>query len=75
LRDIIGNVIDVCGVARTAQFLDDIKDLGFNMAFKGGLSFNLNDVIIPPEKETLVKEGNAEVEEILNNYQYGFHYL
>jgi len=72
LRDIIGNVIDICGVARTAQFLDDIKDLGYYMAFKGGLSFNLNDVIIPPEKETLVKEGNAEVEEILNNYNMGF---
>jgi DNA-directed RNA polymerase subunit beta' len=72
LRDIIGNVIEVCGVARTAQFLDDIKDLGYNMAFKGGLSFNLGDVIIPPEKETLVKEGNAEVEEILNNYNLGF---
>ena len=72
LRDIIGNVIDVCGVARTAQFLDDIKDLGYYMAFKGGLSFNLGDVIIPPEKEVLVKEGNAEVEEIMNNYNMGF---
>jgi DNA-directed RNA polymerase subunit beta' len=72
LRDIIGNVIEVCGVARTAAFLDDIKDLGYVMAFKGGLSFNLGDVIIPAEKETLVKEGNAEVEEILNNYNMGF---
>jgi len=72
LRDIIGNVIDACGVARTAKFLDDIKDLGYSMAFKGGLSFNLGDIIIPPEKETLVKEGNAEVEEILNNYNLGF---
>ena len=72
LRDIIGNVIAKCGVARTAEFLDDIKDLGYSMAFKGGLSFNLGDIIIPPEKETLVKEGNAEVEEILNNYNLGF---
>ena len=72
LRDIIGVVIEKCGVARTAQFLDDIKDLGYQMAFKGGLSFNLGDVIIPEEKETLVKEGNAEVEEILNNYNMGF---
>ena len=72
LRDIIGNVIEICGVARTAQFLDDIKDLGYSMAFRGGLSFNLNDVIIPPEKEELVKEGNAEVEEIMNLYNMGF---
>ena len=72
LRDIISNVIEVCGVARTAQFLDDIKDLGYQMAFRGGLSFNLGDVIIPAEKEELIKEGNAEVEEILNNYNMGF---
>ncbi|MDD4488999.1 MAG: DNA-directed RNA polymerase subunit beta' [Paludibacter sp.] len=72
LRDIIGNVIEICGVSRTAQFLDDIKDLGYSMAFKGGLSFNLNDVIIPAEKDELVKEGNAEVEEIMNLYNMGF---
>ncbi len=72
LRDIIGRVIDTCGVARTALFLDDIKDLGYYMAFRGGLSFNLSDVIIPKEKETLVQEGNAEVEEIMNNYNLGF---
>lgn len=72
LRDIIGVVIEKCGVARTAQFLDDIKDLGYHMAFKGGLSFNLNDIIIPAEKEKLVQEGNAEVEEILNLYNQGF---
>ena len=72
LRDIIGRVIDTCGVARTAQFLDDIKDLGYYMAFRGGLSFNLSDVIIPAEKEILVKEGNDEVEEIMNNYNMGF---
>jgi len=72
LRDIIGNVIETCGVARTAQFLDDIKDLGYYMAFRGGLSFNLSDVIIPKEKETLINEGNEEVEEIMNNYNMGF---
>jgi DNA-directed RNA polymerase subunit beta' len=72
LRDIIGKIIKVCGVAVTAKFLDDIKDLGYKMAFKGGLSFNLGDVIIPAEKEALVQEGYDEVEEILNNYNMGF---
>ena len=72
LRDIIGNVIKVCGVARTAQFLDDIKDLGYYMAFKGGLSFNLSDIIIPVEKDQLVVEGYDEVEQIVNNYNMGF---
>ncbi|MDD2436866.1 MAG: DNA-directed RNA polymerase subunit beta' [Massilibacteroides sp.] len=72
LRDIIGFVIKNCGVARTAQFLDDIKNLGYQMAFKGGLSFNLADVLIPEEKEDLVKEGYEEVEQILTNYSMGF---
>ena len=72
LRDIIGKVIKVCGVTRSTQFLDDIKNLGYYMAFKGGLSFNLGDVLVPPEKETLVAEGNAEVEQIMNNYNMGF---
>ncbi len=72
LRDIIGKVIKTCGVTRSAQFLDDIKNLGYRMAFKGGLSFNLGDVLIPVEKETLVNEGYAQVEEVLNNYSMGF---
>ena len=72
LRDIIGKVIKVCGVTRSAQFLDDIKNLGYYMAFKGGLSFNLGDVLVPPEKETLVAEGKADVEQIMNNYNMGF---
>ena len=71
LRDIIGNVLKVSGVARTAQFLDDIKHLGYTMAFKGGLSFNLGDVIIPEQKATLVNEGYAKVEEIQNNFNLG----
>ncbi len=72
LREIISNVIKVCGVARTAQFLDDIKNLGYYMAFRGCLSFNLENVIIPKEKEELVQKGYAEVEEVMNNYNMGF---
>jgi len=72
LRDIIGKVIDVCGVSRTAQFLDEIKDLGFDMAFKGGLSFNLDDVIIPDEKKQIIKAANVEVEDIMSLYNNGF---
>ena len=72
LRDIIGRVIKRCGIPRSAQFLDDIKNLGYKMAFKGGLSFNLGDVLIPAEKEELVKEGHAQVQEIMANYAMGF---
>ena len=71
LRDLIGDVIKVCGVARTAQFLDDIKNLGYKMAFQGGLSFNLNDIIIPESKTELIAGGNAEIEEITANYNMG----
>ena len=72
LRDIIGNVLKTCGTAKTAQFLDDIKYLGFNTAFVGGLSFNLDDVIIPDEKDVMVSDGYSQVDEVLNNYNMGF---
>ena len=71
LRDIIGKVLKVSGVARTAQFLDDIKSIGYTMAFKGGLSFNLGDVIIPAEKKELVEEGYKAVENIMFSYNNG----
>ncbi len=72
LRKIISNVIKYTGVARTAQFLDDIKDLGYTMAFKGGLSFNLGDVIIPEEKKELIENGYNTVESIKANFAMGF---
>ncbi|MCL2073352.1 MAG: DNA-directed RNA polymerase subunit beta' [Marinilabiliaceae bacterium] len=72
LRDIIGQVQKKCGTPDTAAFLDNIKDLGYKMAFEGGLSFKLEDVIIPEEKESIVNEGYAEVEEVMNNYNMGF---
>ncbi|MBX2980411.1 MAG: DNA-directed RNA polymerase subunit beta' [Flavobacteriales bacterium] len=71
LRDIIGKVVKETGTARAAQFLDDIKELGFMTAFKGGLSFNLDDVVIPDAKEKLVKAAQAEVDEVTSNYNMG----
>ena len=72
LRNIIGNVLEKCGIASTVHFLDAIKTIGFNMAFKGGLSFNLGDVIVPKEKEGLILDANKKVEGIKNNYSLGF---
>ncbi len=72
LRDIIGSVLRKTGTAKTAQFLDDIKSLGFKMAFEGGLSFNLGDVIIPEQKQELIANANLEVEEVMSNYNMGF---
>ena len=71
VKAIISKVIKTCGVARAAQFLDDIKDLGYYRAFKGGLSFNLNDILIPEEKKELTAKGNAIVEDINDRYNFG----
>ena len=72
LRNIIGDILEKCGVASTVYFLDAIKNIGFDMAFKGGLSFNLGDVIIPEEKEILIEEADKKVDEIRQNYSMGF---
>jgi DNA-directed RNA polymerase subunit beta' len=72
LRDIIGEILKETGTAVTAKFLDDIKSLGFNTAFKGGLSFNLGNVIVPEIKPKLIEEANAQVDEVMANYNMGF---
>jgi len=72
LRDIIGNMYKKVGQDYCAHFLDDIKYLGFQYAFRGGLSFNLSYVNIPDEKEVFIKQAQAEVDEIWDNYNNGF---
>ncbi len=72
LRTIITDVFIRSGNATTVAFLDDIKELGFDMAYRGGLSFNLDDVIIPDIKAKIVADGYAEVDEVMNNYNMGF---
>lgn len=71
LREIIGDIISITNVPKTAKFLDDIKQLGFRMAFKGGLSFSINDLIIPEIKQELVDNAKGEVEEVWENYNMG----
>ena len=72
LRGIIARVIKAVGMARACSFLDGIKNLGYHMSYVAGLSFNLDDIIIPVEKEAIVEKGQREVEEITNNYNMGF---
>ncbi len=72
LRNIITNVIKHTGVTRTAKFLDDIKNLGYDRAFRAGISFNLGDVLIPPEKTALIDQGYRQVEDIKGNFAMGF---
>jgi DNA-directed RNA polymerase subunit beta' len=71
LQGIIGRVFKIAGQARTAHFLDDIKHLGFQMAYRGGLSIGLNDIKIPDVKESLINEAKAEVDNVWNNYLMG----
>ncbi len=72
LRDIIGAVIKNVGFAEACEFLDGIKNLGYRMAYVAGLSFNLDDIIIPKEKAELIAKGNEEVQQITDNYNMGF---
>ena len=72
LRTIISDVFKKCGNAETVAFLDAIKDLGYHMAYRGGLSFNIDDVIVPEDKETIVNRGYDEVDEVIANYNMGF---
>ena len=72
LRDIIADVIKNVGFAEACEFLDGIKNLGYRMAYEAGLSFNLDDIIIPESKKELIEKGNAEIQQITENYNMGF---
>nr|WP_298931379.1 DNA-directed RNA polymerase subunit beta' [uncultured Allomuricauda sp.] len=71
LRNIIGDILGVTDVPATAAFLDKIKSMGYDFAFKGGLSFSLGDIIIPPEKHEMINEANGQVDGIMANYNMG----
>ena len=71
LRDIIGDILKATSVPETAVFLDEIKTLGYKFAFQGGLSFSLGDIIIPPEKHTMIAAANKQVDGIMANYNMG----
>jgi len=71
LREIIGDIIEITNIPKTAKFLDDIKQLGFRTAFQGGLSFSINDLIIPDIKEQLLENAKGEVDEVWDNYNMG----
>jgi DNA-directed RNA polymerase subunit beta' len=71
LRNIIGDILAVTDVPKTADFLDKIKTMGYNFAFKGGLSFSLGDIIIPKEKHDMIDEANGQVDGIMANYNMG----
>jgi DNA-directed RNA polymerase subunit beta' len=71
LRDVIARVLKKTSVPETAEFLDEIKSLGFNFAFRGGLSFSLGDIIIPQEKQSMIDEANEQVEGVIGNYNMG----
>lgn len=71
LREIIGDIIKITNIPKTVKFLDDIKQLGFRTAFQGGLSFNINDLVIPAIKEELLTQAKNEVDEVWESYNMG----
>ena len=71
LREIIGDILKVTSVPETAEFLDKIKSMGYGFAFKGGISFSLGDIIIPPEKQDMIEEANVQVDGVIGNYNMG----
>tara|TARA_B110000285_G_scaffold235449_1_gene317257 strand:- start:15098 stop:18457 length:3360 start_codon:yes stop_codon:yes gene_type:complete len=71
LREIIGDILKVTSVPETAEFLDKIKGMGYAFAFKGGLSFSLGDIIIPPEKTSMINDANNQVDGVIGNYNMG----
>jgi DNA-directed RNA polymerase subunit beta' len=71
LKDVIGQILAETDIPTTAKFLDDIKKLGFTYSFKGGLSFKLKDVVVPPAKDTIIKDAQEKIDEIYESYQMG----
>ena len=71
LRDIIAVVMKKAGADKVAKFLDDIKNMGYRMAFQGGLSFNLDAVVIPEVKQQLIDEGYAAADAVIDDYNMG----
>ena len=71
LKKVITKVIKTVGMARACQFLDGVKNLGYRKAYEGGLSFNLDDIIEPADRQSLIDDGNNQVEEIAQQYAFG----
>ncbi|MDA8686369.1 DNA-directed RNA polymerase subunit beta' [Robiginitalea sp.] len=71
LRDIIGRILSLTDVPTTSDFLDKIKTMGYEFAFRGGLSFSLGDIIIPKEKQEMIDAANGQVDGIIVNYNMG----
>ena len=71
LKVIISDILDRTDFPATAKFLDDIKDMGFKWSFRGGLSFNIGDLITPTIKAATLKTAQEEVDEVRENYDMG----
>ncbi len=71
LQQIIGRVFKITGTSKAADFLDNIKSLGFYTAYRGGLSIGLGDILVPEEKDDLIAQARTKVENITSDYQMG----
>lgn len=71
LQAITAEVFKQTSTARTVTFLDDVKELGFQSAYQGGMTMALDDVKVPQEKGKLIGQAKEEVDAIWNNYLMG----
>lgn len=71
LRNLIKECYQKHGEERTAKFLDDIKDLGFKIATKAGISFSVHDLNMPSHRDEIIKRTEEEVERINKAFQEG----
>ena len=71
LKNLIADALDTIGEEETVELIDKIKSLGFKYATKSGLSWGMDDVIIPDIKEELIKKGDGKIDEIREQYEEG----
>ncbi len=71
LNDLAMVIFEKVGQYRTAEFLDDLKDLGFKYATKAGITFSSSDVISPKEKDKTIRKTEREVQKIIDSYMNG----
>tara|TARA_B100001057_G_scaffold15917_1_gene15040 strand:+ start:6 stop:3068 length:3063 start_codon:yes stop_codon:yes gene_type:complete len=71
VSEVIDTIFRYCGQKETVIFCDKIKTLGFKHAFKAGISFGKDDLIIPKTKENLISSTKKQIEEYEKQYSDG----
>ena len=71
LKPILEKVINIHGASKTAEVLDDVKNLGYHYSTKAAITVSISDIIVPKEKQQMLDEAQAEVDKIASEYGRG----